>query len=31
VQDMVNTDAEDFLGFQFTLTDGTPVTIGTRT
>lgn len=31
LQDMVSTYAEDFSGFQFTLMNGTPVTIGTRT
>jgi len=30
LQDMVNTYAEDISGFQFTLLDGTPVTIGPR-
>jgi membrane-associated phospholipid phosphatase len=31
LQDMVNTYAEDFSGFQLTLMDGTPVTIATHT
>jgi hypothetical protein len=30
LQDMVNTYAEEFTGFQFTLMDGTPVSIGIR-
>jgi hypothetical protein len=30
LQDMVDTYAESFSGFQFTLVDGTPVTIGSR-
>jgi hypothetical protein len=30
LQDMVDTYAEDIGGFRFTLMDGTPVTIGTR-
>jgi hypothetical protein len=30
LQDMVDTYAEDIGGFQFTLMDGTPVTIGTH-
>jgi hypothetical protein len=31
LQDMVDTYPEDIIGFRFTLMDGTPVTIGTRT